>query len=620
MACPCDYYNFGAPFDDSDADIILRSLPSASPGCDRTSATHFRVHRLFLIKASPEFKRLLCETIPSQYPNQDEEPGITRDNYDNLPVLCLSEDRETLHSLLTAIYPTDVAYPRSLEAMMKTHAAAKKFGMSSALTLFRTYCTSVAPVVTTENAFRAFFLAFNKGLKEEALEAARLSLSLPLTFEALDEELYNASGPALEALWRHREAGLRAIVEGVTACRTEVEDLRGWSSHDRSRCAKNVSRPRQQLSFFASKVIADFSLMNFSSFVEIMLSQGVFQCPSCKAPLRLEFRRLFSCLEAHVDDCIERIHNELLSLVDGSEEPPNLQLSCEQPKNFGPPFERGDADLIIRSCDQVDFHVHKAILGVASVAFEDMFTAPGQGRDESVVNLAEDSKTLHRLLTAIYPVDLSIPETFEESLSLIASCQKYQMDSTAAYIRSLLKERRPTLFTALNSFRAYGIASRYHLKEEALLAARLTLERRMDFHTCAEDLHYISGADLFRLWQYRTECTTVAKDCINQMIGNEDDAPSASACCSGLVDVGKYDTKELQSVPRWWHRHFLHRAANQPSPKTITDRKAFEHALKMHHTLTGCTACLSPDETRVDNTICAAVEAKLKVAIDQAML
>ena len=315
MACPCDYYNFGAPFDDSDADFILRSLPSASPGWDRTSATHFRVHRLFLIKASPEFKRLLCEVTPSQYPDHDEETGITRDNYDNLPVLCLSEDRETLHSLLTAIYPTDVAYPRTLEAMMKTHAAAKKYGISSALTLFRTYCTSVAPVVTIENAFRAFFLAFNMDLKEEALEAARLSLSLPLTFEALDEELYNASGPALEALWGHREAALRAIVEGVRACKEEVGDLRGLSSpHDRSCCAKLGLRPRQQFNSFAAKVIADFSLMNISSFIEIMSSQGVFQCPSCKAPLRLDFQRLFNCLERCIDDSIERVSPALLNL------------------------------------------------------------------------------------------------------------------------------------------------------------------------------------------------------------------------------------------------------------------------------------------------------------------
>lgn len=88
-----------------------------------------------------------------------------------------------------------------------------------------------------------------------------------------------------------------------------------------------------------------------------------------------------------------KMHDELLSLVDDSEEPPNLQLSSQK-------FERRDADLIIRSCDQVDFQVHKSILGVASVAFEDMFTALGRRQTESVVNLTEDSKTLHRLLTA----------------------------------------------------------------------------------------------------------------------------------------------------------------------------------------------------------------------------
>ena len=305
----------------------------------------------------------------------------------------------------------------------------------------------------------------------------------------------------------------------------------------------------------------------------------------------------------------------------GSEESPSRELSSDQPRNFGPPFERTDADLTIRSCDQVDFHVHKAILSVASIAFEDMFTAPGQGGNESVVNLVEDSKTLHRLLTAIYPVDLSIPETFEEYLSLIASCQKYQIDSTATYIRSSLKERIPLLFTALNSFRAYGIASQYQLEEEALLAARLTLECRMNLHRCAEDLHYTSGADLFRLWQYRTECTTAANDCINPMTGNEDDAPSGSVCCSWLADFGKYDIKGLQSMPRWLRRHFLHRAADRPSPKIITDQKAFEDALKKHRTATGCAYPVrwSPDD-RVVNPICAAVEAKLKVAIDQASI
>jgi hypothetical protein len=129
--------------------------------------------------------------------------------------------------------------------MKKTHAAAKKYGISSALTLFRTYCTSMAPVITTENAFLALFLAFDSGLKEEAHGAAWLSLSVPLAFEPLNEELCNASGFALEVLWRHRVAALRAFIEGFTTCRIEFGDidLRNWSpsrlslystgSHDR---------------------------------------------------------------------------------------------------------------------------------------------------------------------------------------------------------------------------------------------------------------------------------------------------------------------------------------------------------------------------------------------------
>jgi hypothetical protein len=313
MALIRDYYEFGCPFDDSDADVILRSRPvpvGAPLGEIRTTATHFRVHKLFLIKASSIFERLLCETTSSQPSSSDKEPRIGRDTYDDLPVFCLSEDRDTLHSLLTAIYPTDVVYPRTLEAMMKTYAAARKYRMFSALTLFRTYCTGVAPVVTTANAFRAYLFAFDEGLKEEALEAARLTLSLPQTFETYGKDLCNASGPALLALWRHRRALLQAVEMGVQACILEVGDLRSWragSPRDKGcPCTQLGSRPREQFLAFTQRLTTDFSVMSFSSFIEIMSSQGGFKCSSCKAPVRLDLFRLFGCLERHVNNRIEQ--------------------------------------------------------------------------------------------------------------------------------------------------------------------------------------------------------------------------------------------------------------------------------------------------------------------------
>ena len=307
------------------------------------------------------------------------------------------------------------------------------------------------------------------------------------------------------------------------------------------------------------------------------------------------------------------MRGELLSLFDPAEEVADARPLREEPGKFGKPFDRVDADLIIRSCDQIDFHVHKVVLGIASVVFEDMFTAPGPSPHENgqvvpIINLTEDSKTLHHLLTAIYPVDTVIPGTFEDALFLLATCQKYQMDSTAYCVRSLLKQRVPPLITAFNAFRAYGIASRYHLKEETLLAARLTLERPMNFDACSEDLRFVSGVDLFRLWGYHNECINAAKRCIGQMKTDGDGFPR----CSGSVNTGKYP----DTASRWWHSHFLHRV-DQPSPKTITDRTAFERALAVHRSSSNCVACLQPDESRVDNVVCVAFEEKLAAAIDQ---
>jgi len=220
------------------------------------------------------------------------------------------------------------------------------------------------------------------------------------------------------------------------------------------------------------------------------------------------------------------VNRELLPLFEGLKEPATPLTFGE---DFGAPFDRRDADLIIRSSDQVDFHVHQSNLGMASVVFEDMFTAPGpspreQGQNKPVINLTEDSKTLHRLLTLLYPIEPSIPETLEDALSLLATCQKYQMDLTITRIRSILKDHEPRLFTVQNSFHAYGVARRYHLKDEALVAAQLTLERPLDFDECGEDLQFISGVDLIKLWNYRTECTKVAKDCVGRLKSSDETA------------------------------------------------------------------------------------------------
>ena len=300
------------------------------------------------------------------------------------------------------------------------------------------------------------------------------------------------------------------------------------------------------------------------------------------------------------------------------------QPSGGQPRYFGAPFDRGDSDITIRSCDSVHFQVHKAILGVASIAFDDMFTAPGlsphgEWQVKQVIDLTEDSKTLLHLLSAIYPMDPIVPDTLEDAYSLLSACQKYQMDTTLTRISALIRTCTPPLFTAKNSFRAYGIASRYHLEEEALHAARLTLECSMDFDTLGEDLRFISGADLFRLCGYRNECTKVAKD----SIGINRTTCRFPSFNEGCLYYDRYTPEKF--VPRWWHSHFLARVAGRPSPKTVTDRRAFRDAVISHRagsgSLDGCQSCLIPDfEYMTSNALCAAFEEKLREVIEQVRL
>ena len=646
-----EYIVFGPPFDKSDADVVLRSgfASVLAPGSTEIVliATDFLVHKSLLIEASSVFKSLLSSGSQNldQRDTEALKYGIKCDTRDNLPVFCLSEDRDTVHRLLTAIYPIDVAYPQTFETI-KTFAAARKYGMYSALARFRTYCSSVAPMVTVENSFRAYVLASNKGLKEEALEAVQMTLSLPLTFETFGPSLCYASGYALLALWKHRGMALRAIKRGVDQFLEEVGDLRDWklnSPGNNDCCIVPPLHICGTLTSFAEKIPQNFSMMNFFDFVLAISSQGVFYCTSCKHQQRLDNLRLFDCLERHVRGQIVQASTKYLFLwvvitiyivlqiddefplfFDGLGQAIDPQPSDGQLKNFGAPFDRGDSDVTIRSCDRVDFQVHKAMLGIASIAFEDMFTAPGplphgQEHIKQVIDLVECSKTLLQLLSAIYPMVPIIPDTLEDALSLLSACQKYQMDFIITRIRALIRACTPPLFTAENSFRAYGIASRYQLAEEALCAARLTLERSMNFDTCGEDLRFISGADLFRLFVYRNECTRDAKDCINEMIDNISPPPSSRSCSK--IKYGKYSAKELQFTPRWWHGHFLSRVADQPSPTTVTDPLAFRSAKESHLSMVGyCSLCSQPDEAMIRNAIIAAFEAKLNGVIEKVTL
>jgi len=183
-------------------------------------------------------------------------------------------------------------------------------------------------------------------------------------------------------------------------------------------------------------------------------------------------------------------------------------------KHFGPPFDDLDADIILRSCDKVDFLVYKAILSKASPVFKSMFSLPQPGTDikqdsRFVIDAAENSKVLAALLSAIYPdiLGMADPLSLNDLISTLATADKYDM-ATAS--RRLLVE-----FTNSKAFRdgpleAFCAAHSRELGDAARIAAKESLKLRLTLNDIGAKLPFTNGPALYALWKYHRACSAAA--------------------------------------------------------------------------------------------------------------
>lgn len=195
-----------------------------------------------------------------------------------------------------------------------------------------------------------------------------------------------------------------------------------------------------------------------------------------------------------------------------------------QIRDSGPPFDDADADIILRSVDNVDFRVIRAILSRASQGFRDMFAAqpspssynnsedsdPNDFKDGiPVIRLEEDAATLYALLRLIYPLD---NPSFKNHIGLLQSVMravdKYVVDSMPRTIETILKsfvEKYPHL--------VYAMACRYDRPRIADQAAVETLRQPImlsDGPLSDMDLLQISSVQFRKLLQYHHRCTEAA--------------------------------------------------------------------------------------------------------------
>ena len=177
-------------FNDPEADVVLRSRDSHT----------FRVIKLYIIETSTVLGDLIRAASDS-----DTSNGNVARNEERLPEVQLCESGTILSSLLTFIFPVPPVLPSTLEEAMELLSVSQKYEMDSVLIHVRSFLSQQdSPFIRPDNAFLAYSLAQRYGLREEAIQAARLTLKFTLTIESLESRILK--GAYLHELWKYHKA------------------------------------------------------------------------------------------------------------------------------------------------------------------------------------------------------------------------------------------------------------------------------------------------------------------------------------------------------------------------------------------------------------------------------
>ncbi|EMD37130.1 hypothetical protein CERSUDRAFT_155629 [Gelatoporia subvermispora B] len=186
-----------------------------------------------------------------------------------------------------------------------------------------------------------------------------------------------------------------------------------------------------------------------------------------------------------------------------------------------PPFDSDDADVIIRSSDQVDFPVHRFLLFRASNIIDAALPLPQPKSEPSdvaqglpVVTLAEDRRTLEIMLRLCYPIDVVLPSDFIEcAQSVVEAIRKYALTSAMLRLESRMSEM---VISSSEPLRFYALACSYGLEDLARKASRRFLKHNALGNPYSSTLKCMTGGAYHRLLQYHWTCSRAACAVVNE--------------------------------------------------------------------------------------------------------
>jgi hypothetical protein len=172
-------------------------------------------------------------------------------------------------------------------------------------------------------------------------------------------------------------------------------------------------------------------------------------------------------------------------------------------------------------------------------------------------------------------------------MGLLAVAQKYEMNSVVSHIRGAISQYYPPFLRLETAFQVYFLAQQHELHQEAVQAARVTLQFQMTIEGLEDKLNFagMTGAYLHELWKYHEQVRTELNSSVLEFSS------------SGIPP----DAKRLKrrkppyngaSHPQWLY-DYIYSVAGKP-PRNLFEPTEFEAALARHvqsHDSYGACSC-----------------------------
>ena len=228
------------------------------------------------------------------------------------------------------------------------------------------------------------------------------------------------------------------------------------------------------------------------------------------------------------------------------------------------PFDHPRADLVLRSSDEVHFHVLKGILSIASTVFVDMFSIrspPSEHQDQiQVVSVSEDSTALDLALRHIYPMETPEGDKLHYASILAEFTRKYQVEALNKFITSYLTnniERDPV--------GVYAIAVTYGYDGVGANAARSCLNLRF---TCLKSPYLRCSTTEVELLKYHAACGDAAS-----AFASSNRTWSGPLAINGIFAPQIRDGSDCQSCSSLYARFYISELYRSRNPIARTRRR-----------------------------------------------